>query len=187
MKSVPKLTIPPPSFVFLLSSFLHPPLPESSLILSSSCILASPSSLYPTRSSLISPFICAGDPMALATPSLGSSGSFLGCPVRGIYEFPGFWGFDRFFPVPCAVLHCIDLLRASHALAHIALRCIELCSIALRCICFAHLSWQYFAFHCPCIRFPWQCVALRCRCIDCILVTAFSVLVGNSFLLGPRR
>ena len=49
--------------------------------------------------------------MALATPSLGSSGSFLGCPVRGIYEFPGFWGFDRLFPVLCTVLHCIALRR----------------------------------------------------------------------------
>ena len=116
MKSVPKwagerYAIPPASFPFLRSSSLHPPLPQSFPILPSACILASPSSVFPTHSFLLPPFVCERNPIALATLSLGSPGSFVGFPVPGISEFPGVLGFDRLFALRCVVLHCVTLRR----------------------------------------------------------------------------
>ena len=71
----------------------------------------------------------------------------------------------------CFVLHI--------ALVHIALLCLELYFIALPRTSFAHFCLQYFAFHCPRIRFPWQCAALHCHCIDCISFTALHFFALN--------
>ena len=103
---------PHASFPFLRSSSLHPPLPESFPILPSACIFASPSSLFPTRTSLLSPFVCERDPTALATLSLGSPGAFVAVPAPGISEFPGVLGFDKFAAFHCSVLRCITLCRS---------------------------------------------------------------------------
>ena len=65
------------------------------------------------------------------------------------------------------------------ALVHIALLCLELYFIALPRTGFAHFCLQYFAFHCPRIRFPWQCAALHCHCIDCISFTALHFFALN--------
>jgi len=112
--------------------------------------------------------------------------------------------------VPCIAVHCIALhCFASHvhlywsvlhiALVHTALLCLELYCIALPCICFAHFCLQCCArfclqscvLHCPRIQFPWQSVAVHCRCMDCIPFIALHGIVTkrlcwDSSLLGPR-
>ena len=139
VKSVPKWTggryaIPPASFPFLRSSSLHPPLPQSFPILPSACILASPSSLFPTRSSLLPPFVCKRGSMALTTLSLGSPGSFSELPVPRISEFPGILGFDRLFALHCIVLHCVTLRRT--------------CMCIASCFTLPWFTLLYFALNC---------------------------------------
>ena len=122
VKSVPKwaggrYAIPPASFPFLRSSFLHPPLPEFFSHPSFRLYPRFSLLLFPTRSSLLPAFACERDPMALATLSLGSLGSFFGLPVPGISEFPGILGFDWLFALHCIVLHCVTLRRTCMCIA----------------------------------------------------------------------
>ena len=95
-------------------------------------------------------------------------------------------GFDRLFALRCVVLHCVTLRRTCMcsfvlhiALVPIALRSLELYFIASPRTSFAHFCLQCFAFHGPRIRFPWQCAALHCHCIDCISFTALHFFALN--------
>ena len=81
-----------------------------------------------------------------------------------------------------SLLHPFVCEREPVALASlclIALFSLELYFIALPRTSFAHFCLQYFAFHCPRIRFPWQCAALHCHCIDCISFTALHFFALN--------
>ena len=85
--------------------------------------------------------ICERGPTALATPSLGSSGSFLGFPVPGITEFQGFLGVDRFLVAQCIVVHCIALRR--------------MCTCFVLCFALHLLTLPCFALNCT----PSHCLA----------------------------
>ena len=86
--------------------------------------------------------------MALATPSAGFLGSFLGLPVPGFSEFSGFFGFVRFLELSvlrCTVLHLIVLRCFASLLDHIVLHWIPLHYDALRCTAIALAAlWSLF-------------------------------------------
>ena len=148
MESEPKwagerYAIPPASFPFLRSSSLHPPLPQSFLILPSACSLASPSSFFPAHSSLLPPFACERDPMALAALSQGSLGSSVRFSVPGISEFPGILRCDRLFALHCVEPHCVTLRRT--------------CMWIASCFTLSWFTLLYFALSCTsshCLALP---------------------------------
>ena len=84
--------------------------------------------------------------MALATLSLRSPGSFVGFPVPGIPQFPGFRGGDRLFVVYCIVVRCIALRRmrmcfaSCFALHLLTLLCFALNCTLSHCLAFASLT-----------------------------------------------
>ena len=159
--TIRRYAIPPASFPFLHSSSLHPPLPESFLILPSACSLASPSSFFPTHSSLLPPFACERDPMALAALSQGSLGSSVRFSVPGISEFPGILRCDRLFALHCVEPHCVTLRRT--------------CMWIASCLTLPWFTLLYFALNCT----SSQCLALPSLTSACN--TYRSIVLASSF------
>ena len=160
-------------------SSVHPPSTRPCLSLSPS-FLPPVSSLLPHPSSLPIPLsslhlFAKETRLHLRPPAWVPRDLSLGSPSLGSLSTRGSWGLIGSLQrialyctaLLCAACACV-LFCASHASAHIALLCLELYSIALSCICSAHSCRPYFALHSPRIRFPWQCVALHCHCMNCI-------------------
>ena len=155
----------------LPSSSLHPPRAGSYLILLSACILASPSSVFPRRSSLLPPSLAkAADGTCDLQP--GFPGIFAWAPRPWFSGFPGFLGFAQF--LHCFSLHCIGWqCSASHLLVycfvlHIALLtllCIALMCTALHCLAFALLTFACNALRCIELASGFHDTAMYCTAI----------------------
>ena len=143
--------VPPPSIL---------PVPESSLIHPSACILGSPSSHFPPRSPLSSPPCLAKETRWHVRPPT-FPGIFLDLPVLRFSEFPGFLGFVRFIELSvlrCAALHCVILNCFCISLYCDVLHCIAMRFIALP------LQWLH----------SFRCFALlRIELYGCVLVGDF--------------